>query len=51
MKSSLEDLLIFIVSATLFFGTLGLSLWWVIYKYHDCIKVGHSTTYCVINIF
>lgn len=21
------------------------------YKYHDCKKVGHSTMYCIFNIF
>jgi len=29
---------------------LSISIWWKIYKYHDCKKVGHSTLYCVLDI-
>lgn len=27
------------------------SCWWINYKYHDCIKVGHTKTYCLVDIF
>lgn len=29
---------------------LGLSLWWQIYAFNDCKKVGHSTLYCLGRI-
>lgn len=29
---------------------LVLMMWWPIYKYHDCRKVGHSILYCVVDI-
>lgn len=24
-----------------------LTIWWSSYKYQDCLKVGHSTLYCI----
>lgn len=24
-------------------------VWYSFYKYHDCLKVGHSRTYCVLD--
>lgn len=26
---------------------VGLSIWWSVYKYSDCLKVGHSKLYCI----
>ena len=23
------------------------AVWWSFYKYQDCLKVGHSTLYCI----
>lgn len=41
-----------------FYGCCGLALavllplavWWQIYRYHDCLKVGHTKRYCVLEI-
>jgi hypothetical protein len=30
-------------------GIFGLAIWWQVYKFHDCKKVGHSTLYCVMD--
>ncbi len=27
----------------------GLAIWWQVYKFGDCKKVGHSTLYCVMD--
>jgi hypothetical protein len=32
---------------SVFVGMLLLSVWWEVYKYHDCRRVGHSTLYCI----
>jgi len=32
-------------------GSLYFSLWWMQYKYKDCMKVGHSHLYCVMRLF
>lgn len=32
-------------------GSIIFAIWWVPYKFHECIKVGHSHTYCVFDIF
>ena len=24
--------------------------WWLPYKYNDCIEVGHTKTYCIIQL-
>lgn len=29
---------------------LVIGIWWQVYKYHDCKKVGHTTMYCVLDI-
>lgn len=34
----------------LFSITLSLIIWWPIYKYIDCKKVGHTMLYCVMDI-
>jgi hypothetical protein len=26
------------------------AFWWAAYKYRDCLKVGHSKTYCVLDM-
>jgi Na+/H+ antiporter NhaC len=38
-----------------FYGVLPVLLlafvvWWSVYKFKDCRKVGHSMTYCVLRI-
>lgn len=43
MKTIIAYILFFLVLA-------GLGIWWQTYKYHDCRKVGHSKTYCILNI-
>lgn len=37
-------------SVLLIFLLTGLSIWWSIYKYKDCRRVGHTTTYCVLDM-
>jgi len=32
-------------------SVLGVVLWWTVYKYKDCIAVGHSNTYCTVKVF
>ena len=34
----------------LFMVFIGFSVWWQVYKYHDCKRVGHSTFYCIMSI-
>lgn len=26
------------------------SIWWTVYKYQDCKRVGHTKTYCILDI-
>ncbi len=33
----------------LFIMLIAASVWWSIYKYHDCLRVGHSKTYCILD--
>jgi len=40
--------------ATLLFVTLipiliGFTIWWEVYKYKDCVAVGHKTAYCLFG--
>ena len=39
--------LIFYVSASLII--LGLGIWYVVHRYQDCKKVGHTTCYCIMS--
>ena len=34
----------------LFIPLIGLAIWWGKYKYHDCLKVGHTKTYCILDL-
>jgi len=29
---------------------IGVAIWWLPYKYHDCLKVGHSKAYCIMQL-
>jgi len=29
---------------------ISLAVWWGKYKYNDCLKVGHSKTYCILDL-
>lgn len=29
---------------------VGLAIWWPLYKFHDCKRVGHSALYCVMDV-
>lgn len=39
-----------IVAFGIFGLLLFLTMWWQVFKYQECKKVRHSTTYCVLNI-
>lgn len=39
---------IFYAFIILFLASSG--IWWEVYKYNDCINVGHSKLYCIFNI-
>lgn len=28
---------------------IGLEVWWQVYKFHDCLRVGHTRTYCWLD--
>lgn len=43
----MKTIIMYIAIAVVIFG---LTIWWQIYRYQDCKKVGHSTFYCVMNI-
>lgn len=34
----------------IFIVLIGLAIWWNIFRYKECVKVGHSKTYCILNI-
>ena len=34
----------------LFIPLIALAIWWGQYKYHDCLKVGHTKTYCILDL-
>lgn len=44
---------IFSSIVAMLFGIImvGFLVWWQFYKYADCTMVGHTKTYCVVNIF
>ena len=46
MKNGLEIILI----PLLFLIVFSISIWWSIYKYNDCRAVGHTKTYCLLDI-
>ncbi len=29
---------------------LAISIWWQVYRFQDCKRVGHSTVYCILTI-
>ncbi len=29
---------------------IGLAIWWQVYRFHDCRRVGHTRTYCIFTI-
>lgn len=31
-------------------GVLGFGIWWTWYKWHDCVRVGHTQTYCWLDM-
>lgn len=35
---------------TLFLALVGLLVWWNVYAFADCKRVGHSTIYCIGRI-
>lgn len=39
-----------LAAIALFILFIGLMVWWDVYKFHDCRKVGHSMLYCVMDI-
>ena len=39
-----------IAAVALLIGILVVAVWWEVYKYHDCKKVGHSMLYCIGRI-
>jgi hypothetical protein len=47
MRDKLDMILVVIAVLVI----LSLGIWWTVYKYGDCKKVGHGTTYCVVKIF
>lgn len=45
-----NEYLQFLAGLILILCFIGLPIWWTIYKFKDCRKVGHSTLYCVMDI-
>jgi len=41
----MKDYILVIVAFVAFVGFVGLTIWWQVYKYQDCKRVGHSTVY------
>ena len=39
----------YILAILISIGLIGLGIWWGFYKYHDCIKVGHTKLYCIMS--
>lgn len=45
-----EDILKIIGCCILMIIIFVFVLWWSNYAYNDCLKVGHTKTYCVFNL-
>ena len=43
------DMIKIVLALLLTAGFIMGGVWLVVYKYHDCKKVGHSTFYCLIQ--
>lgn len=39
-----------IAYALCFLTILGLVVWWEVYRFQDCKRVGHATAYCIFTI-
>lgn len=39
-------MIVFLLTIVLMIGS---AIWWEIYKFQDCKKVGHSTLYCLFS--
>ncbi len=46
----MKNILGFIGAAILIVVLFSLGIWWQIYRFHDCRKVGHSLTYCILTV-
>jgi hypothetical protein len=49
MSDEEENNVVFILQLIFAVVIFALTIWWGIYKYHDCLKVGHTKTYCIID--
>jgi len=46
----MKDFGLVAIIVLIFVGLIGLGIWWDVYKYGDCRKVGHSKLYCIMDI-
>jgi hypothetical protein len=38
-----------IAMGVLIVGLMAFNIWWHVYKYKDCRRVGHTKTYCMLD--
>ena len=50
MRTTKEGIIIWGIMVSIIILVLSFSIWLQLYKFKDCKKVGHSTTYCVLKI-
>jgi hypothetical protein len=46
----MKNVLLGLGAVTVILGVIAFGFWWQIYKYQDCLRVGHSKLYCVMKI-
>jgi hypothetical protein len=38
------------IAVLLLVGVFAIDIWWARYKYQDCLRVGHTKTYCILDV-
>lgn len=38
-----------LIAAILWVAVIMFMIWWIPFRYHDCLRVGHSKTYCILE--
>lgn len=46
---NIGKLCIFVIAGLVIIGLVIGSFSWAIYKYYDCLKVGHTKIYCILD--
>lgn len=50
MQWHIKDFLLRFFCIAFIVGVLGFIIWWSFYKYRDCLHVGHTKTYCILDM-